>query len=192
MKFTQILKDVIWLLLTEGRVSYRRLKIEFDLDDESLEEIRFELIQVKRLAADQQGQFLLWSPGAETVDPPAPLQPREDLPRLRLVEGEHPRSTELAETTSPLPAETPAPGTVDAILPGGERRHLTVMFCDLVGSTELSTRLDPEDLQDVIRGYQQAVTKIILEFDGFIAKYMGDGVLVYFGYPQAHEDDAER
>jgi len=66
------------------------------------------------------------------------------------------------------------------------------MFCDLVGSTELSTRLDPEDLQDVIRGYQDTVTKIIEGFGGFIAKYMGDGVLVYFGYPQAHEDDAER
>jgi class 3 adenylate cyclase/predicted ATPase len=73
-----------------------------------------------------------------------------------------------------------------------ERRQLTVMFCDLAGSTELSTRLDPEDLQDVIRGYQETVTAVIREFDGFIAKYMGDGVLVYFGYPQAHEDDAER
>ena len=73
-----------------------------------------------------------------------------------------------------------------------ERRQLTVMFCDLVGSTELSMQLDPEDLRDVIRGYQDTVTKVIREFDGFIAKYMGDGVLVYFGYPQAHEDDAER
>ena len=73
-----------------------------------------------------------------------------------------------------------------------ERRQLTVMFCDLVGSTELSGRLDPEDLQDVIRGYQDTVTAIIGEFDGFVARYMGDGLLVYFGYPQAHEDDAER
>jgi class 3 adenylate cyclase len=65
------------------------------------------------------------------------------------------------------------------------------MFCDLVGSTELSSLLDPEDLREVITAYHRAVAKIVAEFDGFVAKYMGDGVLVYFGYPRAHEDDAE-
>ena len=74
----------------------------------------------------------------------------------------------------------------------GERRQLTVMFCDLVGSTELSTRLDPEDLREVIRAYQDTCAKVIAQYDGFIAKYMGDGVLIYFGYPRAHENDAER
>jgi len=69
---------------------------------------------------------------------------------------------------------------------------VTVMFCDLVSSTSLSTRLDPEDLQEVIGAYQRAVTEAVTRFDGFVAKYMGDGVLVYFGYPRAHEDDAER
>jgi class 3 adenylate cyclase/energy-coupling factor transporter ATP-binding protein EcfA2 len=73
-----------------------------------------------------------------------------------------------------------------------ERRHLTVMFCDLVGSTALSARLDPEDLRDVIGAYHAAVAKEVRRLDGFVAKYMGDGVLAYFGYPQAHEDDAER
>ena len=73
-----------------------------------------------------------------------------------------------------------------------ERRHVTVMFCDLVGSTSLSTRLDPEDLQEVIGAYQRAINEAVTGFDGFVAKYMGDGVLVYFGYPRAHEDDAER
>ena len=73
-----------------------------------------------------------------------------------------------------------------------ERRQLTVMFCDLVGSTALSARLDPEDLREVIAAYHQTVAKIIAEADGFVSRYMGDGVLVYFGYPQAHEDDAER
>jgi class 3 adenylate cyclase len=73
-----------------------------------------------------------------------------------------------------------------------ERRQLTVMFCDLVGSTALAARLDPEDLRDVIGAYQKCVAEVIGRFDGFVAKYMGDGVLAYFGYPQAHEDDAER
>jgi class 3 adenylate cyclase len=73
-----------------------------------------------------------------------------------------------------------------------ERRQVTVMFSDLVGSTALSARMDPEDLREVIAAYQKCVADTVRRFDGFVAKYMGDGVLVYFGYPEAHEDDAER
>ncbi|HTF74623.1 MAG TPA: adenylate/guanylate cyclase domain-containing protein, partial [Bradyrhizobium sp.] len=73
-----------------------------------------------------------------------------------------------------------------------ERRQVTVMFSDLVGSTALSTRMDPEDLREVISSYQKSVAETVGRFGGFVAKYMGDGVLIYFGYPQAHEDDAER
>ena len=80
-----------------------------------------------------------------------------------------------------------APAQVDA-----ERRQLTVMFCDVVGSTALSTRHDPEDLRELIGNYHRAVAETVGRFDGFVAKYMGDGVLIYFGYPQAHEDDAEQ
>jgi class 3 adenylate cyclase len=82
--------------------------------------------------------------------------------------------------------ETAAPAAA------AERRQLTVVFCDLVGSTELSSRLDPEDLREVYGAYHGAVAEVIRSFDGLVAKYMGDGVLVYFGYPRAHEDDAER
>jgi class 3 adenylate cyclase len=73
-----------------------------------------------------------------------------------------------------------------------ERRQVTVMFSDLVGSTALSARMDPEDLREVISAYRKCVADTVRRFGGFVAKYMGDGVLVYFGYPQAHEDDAER
>ena len=73
----------------------------------------------------------------------------------------------------------------------GERRQLTVMFCDLVGSTALSTRLDPEDLREVLRAYHDACAKVVAHYDGYVAKFLGDGVLAYFGYPQAHETDAE-
>jgi hypothetical protein len=73
-----------------------------------------------------------------------------------------------------------------------ERRQVTVMFSDLVGSTALSARMDPEDLREVISAYQKCVAETVQGFSGFVAKYMGDGVLVYFGYPKAHEDDAER
>ena len=77
-------------------------------------------------------------------------------------------------------------------LDSAEQRQVTVMFSDLVGSTALSARMDPEDLREVISAYQKCVAETVQRFGGFVAKYMGDGVLVYFGYPQAHEDDAER
>ena len=73
-----------------------------------------------------------------------------------------------------------------------ERRQLTVMFCDLVGSTALSTRIDPEDYREVIRTYQDTCAGVITRFDGYVAKFLGDGVLAYFGWPRGHEDDAAR
>ena len=93
---------------------------------------------------------------------------------------------ELSDTGSVLPQ--PEPRSQDT----AERRQVTVMFSDLVGSTALSARMDPEDLREVISAYQKCVAETVQRFGGFVAKYMGDGVLVYFGYPQAHEDDAER
>jgi class 3 adenylate cyclase/tetratricopeptide (TPR) repeat protein len=104
---------------------------------------------------------------------------------------------ELSDTKSVTPASRSASGE-SVIAPGqdqqdqAERRHLTVMFCDLVGSTALSARLDPEDLQRIIRAYHRHCADVIAGSGGFVAQYLGDGVLAYFGYPQAHEDDAER
>jgi TOMM system kinase/cyclase fusion protein len=92
---------------------------------------------------------------------------------------------------APGASSTPAPGRgLDG--PAGERRQLTVMFADLVGSTALSERLDPEELREVLIAYQDACGKVIDRFGGYIARYLGDGLLVYFGYPLAHEDDAHR
>ena len=91
-----------------------------------------------------------------------------------------------APTTPQPPPVQPKPQD------SAERRQVTVMFSDLVGSTALSARMDPEDLREVISAYQKCVAETVRRFGGFVAKYMGDGVLVYFGYPQAHEDDAER
>ena len=92
--------------------------------------------------------------------------------------------------TTPL---TPERGAVEPkSQESAERRQVTVMFADLVGSTALSARIDPEDLRELISAYQKCVAETVQRFGGFVAKYMGDGVLVYFGYPQAHEDDAER
>jgi class 3 adenylate cyclase len=105
----------------------------------------------------------------------------------------------LLEAIAELNADGAPPEPIPSIAPSGgtaateaERRQLTVMFCDLVGSTPLSTRFDPEDLREIVGAYHRCVTDTVTRFGGFVAKYMGDGVLVYFGYPEAHEDDAER
>src|SRR5580704_4067544 len=96
-----------------------------------------------------------------------------------------------AEPATPLPNPPPLAGE-GRVGAEAERRQLTVMFCDLAGSTALSTRHDPEDLRELIGDYHRAVAETVGRFDGFVAKYMGDAVLIYFGYPQAHEDDGER
>jgi class 3 adenylate cyclase len=95
-----------------------------------------------------------------------------------------------SETVAPKPTNE----NISPIAPAetAERRQVTVMFSDLVGSTALAARMDPEDLREVISAYQKCVAETVQRFGGFVAKYMGDGVLIYFGYPQAHEDDAER
>jgi class 3 adenylate cyclase len=94
--------------------------------------------------------------------------------------GDAPATPQSLVATEPRPQDA------------AERRQLTVMFCDLVGSTALSTRLDPEDLREIISAYHRHCAEVIVKHGGFVARYMGDGVLAYFGYPQAHEDDAER
>jgi class 3 adenylate cyclase len=101
--------------------------------------------------------------------------------------GGQPSTRNVAQSATSVTFAPTSPPPIDA-----ERRQLTVMFCDLVGSTALSARLDPEDLREVVAAYHRAVADVVRSFDGFVAKYMGDGVLAYFGYPRAHEDDAER
>jgi class 3 adenylate cyclase len=98
----------------------------------------------------------------------------------------------LGAKLEPRPSENSSTIAAPAKDAAAERRQVTVMFSDLVGSTALSARMDPEDLREVISAYQKSVAETVQRFGGFVAKYMGDGVLIYFGYPQAHEDDAER
>ena len=108
-----------------------------------------------------------------------PLGPRKRI--LKAIANDADKAPEAANPARPMPAKDTA-----------ERRQLTVMFCDLVGCAAMSARLDPEDLSSVIGAFQKACASAVTAFGGSIAKYMGDGVLVYFGYPEAHEDDAER
>src|SRR5262245_11581875 len=174
MTFEELLDQAIALLQRRGRVTYRTLKRQFQLDDDVLEDLKEELIYGQRLAVDEDGRVLVWA-GGVSASPESVVSP--PLPR----EGSH--------ATPGMPAASPSaqPHTSDA-----ERRQLTVLFCDLVDSTTLSSRLDPEDLREVVRFYQEACAKVIARFEGHIARYLGDGLLVYFGYPLAHEDDAQR
>src|SRR6202035_4045851 len=99
-----------------------------------------------------------------------------------------------ADTVNPVvePAAASTAIREDAVSPGGERRQLTVMFCDLVGSTALSEKLDPEELRNLLHAYRTLCGDVIARYDGFVARYVGDGILTYFGWPTAHEEDADR
>jgi SAM domain (Sterile alpha motif)/Adenylate and Guanylate cyclase catalytic domain len=112
--------------------------------------------------------------------------------RLKLLDAIAALSVDTGAKTPLVDATMPSSAVSVRSEDRAERRQVTVMFSDLVGSTALSARMDPEDLREVISAYQKCVTDTVQRFGGFVAKYMGDGILVYFGYPQAHEDDAER
>ena len=162
MDFVAVVDQAIALLRQRGRLTYRTLQLQFQLDDAHLEALKDELIEGQRLAADEAGRVLVWT--GETATPVSPTAP------------------------SSMPALPPAASAP----PEAERRQLTVLFCDLVDSTVLASQLDPEDLREVVRAYQDTCAKVIARFEGHIAQYLGDGLLVYFGYPLAHEDDAQR
>src|SRR5262249_45169505 len=116
----------------------------------------------------------------------------QDLKDLGVVLGDRRKILRAIVGLKSTEAVAPSLATAARPLDAAERRQVTVMFSDLVGSTALSARMDPEDLREVISAYQKCVADTVQRFGGYVAKYMGDGVLVYFGYPQAHEDDAER
>src|SRR5262245_50157853 len=175
MTFDEILEQAIEMLQRRGRLTYRTLKRQFQLDDEALEDLKFELIEGQRLATDENGTVLIWTGDTASGQAVAP-QPAQPTPQPVVQEQRSPQ-------TAPLPTAPP---------PDAERRQLTVMFCDLVDSTKLSSQLDPEEYRDVVRAYQTACAEVIRRYDGHIAQLLGDGLLVYFGYPQAHEDDAQR
>jgi TOMM system kinase/cyclase fusion protein len=182
MTFDEILGQVLQLLQRQGRVSYRALKRRFNLDDEYLEDLKAELIKAQRVAVDEDGDVLVWtgSPGRS----PAPGGDEQHAPSA--LQAAPPRA-QPEDHTAPIDWSPAQRG-----IPEAERRQLTVLFCDLVDSTSLAAHLDPEDWREVIRAYQQACAEVIGRFGGYIAQYLGDGLLVYFGYPQAHEDDAQR
>ena len=171
MDFQEVIDGIVLLLESRGRVTYRGLKRQFNLDDDYLEDIKYELIKGMQLAHDEDGEVLVWNNShTATID-----------------DNEFDKTGAVNNSQQAAPAEGILNHTSHA-----ERRQLTVMFCDLVGSTELSTILDPEELHELLQVYQLSVGSEVKKYKGHIAQYLGDGILVYFGYPQAHEDDPQR
>src|SRR5215831_10822270 len=154
MTFDDILVQILDLLQREGRVSYRAIKLRFDINDDYIEGIRDELIYAKKLAVDEDNRVLVWTGHVEgTTAPPAPPPQASPLP--------------LIQDTSSVRHESPL-GI--SHIPEAERRQLTVMFCDLGDSTKLSSQLDPEYWRDMVRSYQAACTELIQRYDGHIAQ----------------------
>jgi class 3 adenylate cyclase/tetratricopeptide (TPR) repeat protein len=171
MTFEEVVDQATAMLQRRGRVAYGLLKRHFNLDDDALQDLKEELIYGQQLAADEDSLVLVWTgatgpPSTQSLSAPAS------------------ESQPAAARIMPARAE-PRP-------PGAERRQLTVMFCDLVDSTPLSEQLDPEELRDVVQAYQHTCAEVVQRFEGHIAQLLGDALLVYFGWPQAHEDDAQR
>jgi class 3 adenylate cyclase/predicted ATPase len=174
MSLYDVLDQIIELLRQRKRLTYRLVKREFALDDETLADLKDELIYAQKLAVEEDERILVWIGDTEAthevLSPPSQTPPQPAI-----------------QATQPPHAPPPDPRSPEA-----ERRQLTVMFCDLVDSTRLSSQLDPEVYREVVRAYQTACTEVIHRYEGHVAQLLGDGLLVYFGYPHAHEDDAQR
>ena len=155
MDFYAVLDKVIELLRSRGRVTYGALKLQFGLNDEQLEVLKDEIISAQRLATDEDGRILVW------VGEPQE-QPTQPLPLLS-----QPNSSFQQHQPSQSVTLSTEPHTPEA-----ERRQLTVMFCDLVDSTQTLIQLDPEDYRDMVRAYQRVCSEIITRFDGHIAQLL--------------------
>jgi class 3 adenylate cyclase/predicted ATPase len=173
MTFEEILDQAGAMLQRRGRIAYSAFKRQFDLDDAYLEDLKDALLFAHPVV-DEDGRGLVWTGETEAAS-------------VTLSQPDQPES--VVEQAKPAQDISPhvEPPTSDA-----ERRQLTVMFCDLVGSTELSGQIDAEDYREVVRAYQTSCGDVIEHFGCHIAQTLGDGLLIYSGYPVAHENDAER
>src|SRR5712692_6532227 len=176
MTFEEVLDQAIALLQRRGRVTYRTLKRQFQLDDAALEDLTVELIKGQRLAVDEDGEVLVWS--GDTAPPPGPAGP-------------------------PAPAVARAPLTytpaylAEKILISrsaleGERKQVTVLFADLKGSMELLADRDPEEARQLLDPVLEQMMAAVHRYEGTVNQIMGDGIMALFGAPIAHEDHAVR
>ena len=172
MTFEEILNEALAMLQRQGRVSYRALKRQFDLDDAYIEDLKFEIIEVHRAAVDQDNTMLVWTGDQSSASAPASPQEREPL------------------------SYTP-PHLAEKILTSrsaleGERKQVTVLFCDLANSTALAERLGPEHMHTLLNRFFALALDAVHRYEGTINQFLGDGFMALFGLPLAHEDHAQR
>ncbi|MDH3600835.1 MAG: hypothetical protein OEU26_14500 [Candidatus Tectomicrobia bacterium] len=164
MDFDELFARIVEALQREQRISYRALRRRFALSDDDLEDLKIELIEAKRLAIDENDRILVSSRDTKSAEAPMSTASRSGQPEPQ----------PAVEQTDPIQGISLP---VEPHVPEAERRQLTVMFCDLVGSTELSGQLDPEDLRDVVREYQSTCTEVIQRYSRPVSDGEGRGAI---------------
>jgi class 3 adenylate cyclase/tetratricopeptide (TPR) repeat protein len=187
MDFYEVFEQVLTLLQRHGRVSYRALKRQFDLDDEYLEDLKVELIEAQELAIDQDNKMLVWTGENESVPAPPPT-PASSTPEIA-----SPQTPE--QEREPL-SYTP-PHLAEKILQSkaaleGERKQVTVLFCDLANSTAIAEKIGPENMHSLLNRFFELALDEVHRYEGTINQFLGDGFMALFGAPVSHEDHARR
>ena len=180
MDFVAVIEQAKALLQSKGRLTYRTLKRQFALDDEALDDLKFELITGQKLAVDEAGDVLVWAGGG------APVSPPNDTPSP----SQSPASYTPQHLAERILAEQAAMESRGAA--NGERKTITALFADLKGSTALIEGLDPEDARAIIDPALQLMMDAVHRYDGYVAQALGDGIFALFGAPIAHEDHPQR
>src|SRR5499427_5448839 len=185
MTFDDILAQVLELLQREKRVSYRALKRRFDLDDDYLEDVKDELIYAKKLAVDEDNRVLVWigEQAAASAPPPVPETP---------VLTSAPASDQAREPLSYTPRHLAEKILTSRSALEGERKQVTVLFCDLANSTPIAERLGPEHMHTLLNRFFELALHDVHRYEGTINQFLGDGFMALFGAPIAHEDHARR
>jgi class 3 adenylate cyclase len=198
MKFSEVVVQVLELLQRQGRVSYRALQREFDLDDDYIEDLKTEIIKARRLAVDEDGEVLVWVGQGINGETEKGINGQgSPASRVQSLESQTPPSSDpRRQTLDPRPITYTPPHLAERIravtITDGERKTITALFADLKGSTALIEGLDPEEAQRIIDPALQLMMDAVHQYEGFVAQPLGDGIFALFGAPLAHEDHPQR
>ena len=175
MTFDEVLEQALEMLQRRGRVSYRALKVQFQLDDDLLEILKEEIVEVHQVARDQEGKMLVWTGATATAAPSFP--PAPDQERAPLTYTPPYLAEKILTSRSALE---------------GERKQVTVLFADLKGSMELLADRDPEEARQLLDPVLERMMAAVHRYEGTVNQVLGDGIMALFGAPLAHEDHAVR
>jgi class 3 adenylate cyclase len=185
MDFYEVLDQVIALLRSRGRVTYRALKRQFDLDDDFLEDLKEEIIKAQKLAVDENSEVLVWTGGSALVPPSTPAS---STPQP---------ATASATAQEPEPLSYTPKHLAEKILTSrsaleGERKQVAVLFCDLANSTAIAEKIGPENMHTLLNRFFELALHDVHRYEGTINQFLGDGFMALFGAPVSHEDHARR